>query len=276
MSSDLASKSPVFQLKASLYTLTTLHLLETNLEALNDQLTKLRQQAPKFFNSAPVIVDLQRLKFENPDQAFNFQRLKEISSHHQLVVIGLRHVSEALQASAKEAGFILLPNATQSKAAGGASTELPQAKPLSSKVEKKSEKIEKAEPATPKNSQPASATNQDITSSSAATMVINRSVRSGQQIYARNSDLVITGSVSPGAEVIADGNIHIYGQLQGRAVAGANGNADANIFCQKLAAELISIAGCYWLYEDVMKNAKGAGSNVRVFLEKDQLKLMPL
>ena len=233
----------------------------------------MRQQAPKFFNSAPVIVDLQRLKLESPEQEFNFQQLKEILSHHQLIVIGLRHIPESWQTAAKQVGFILLPNATPGKSSGGASTELPHAKPLSTKTEKKAEKTESA---TPKNNQASSTANHDAVTSSATTMVINRSVRSGQQIYARNSDLVITGSVSPGAEVIADGNIHIYGQLKGRAVAGANGNVDANIFCQKLAAELISIAGCYWLYEDVIKNAQGCGSNIQISLEKDQLKLVQL
>ncbi|MGD8173862.1 septum site-determining protein MinC [Vibrio sp. TRT 21S02] len=79
------------------------------------------------------------------------------------------------------------------------------------------------------------------------TKVVRTPVRSGQQIYAKDGDLVILNHVSEGAEVIADGSIHIYGTLRGKAIAGANGNTDAVIICQKLNAELMSIAGHYWL-----------------------------
>lgn len=80
--------------------------------------------------------------------------------------------------------------------------------------------------------------------------VIKTPVRSGQQIYAKNADLIIVGSVSSGAEVISDGHIHIYGTLRGKAFAGANGNQQAQIFCQHLQAELIAIAGHYRLKDD--------------------------
>jgi septum site-determining protein MinC len=82
-----------------------------------------------------------------------------------------------------------------------------------------------------------------------ATKVIRTPVRSGQQIYAKDSDLVVLNHVSEGAEVIADGSIHIHGTLRGRAIAGASGNTDAVIICNKLHAELMSIAGHYWLTE---------------------------
>jgi septum site-determining protein MinC len=81
--------------------------------------------------------------------------------------------------------------------------------------------------------------------------VINSTVRSGQQVYAKDRDLIILGAVSHGAEVIADGNIHIYGALRGRAIAGAKGNTDAAIFCQRLEAELVSIDGNYWISDSL-------------------------
>lgn len=83
----------------------------------------------------------------------------------------------------------------------------------------------------------------------APTKVIRTPVRSGQQIYAKDSDLVVLNHVSEGAEVIADGSIHIHGTLRGRAIAGASGNQSAVIICNKLNAELMSIAGHYWLTE---------------------------
>jgi septum site-determining protein MinC len=76
-------------------------------------------------------------------------------------------------------------------------------------------------------------------------------IRSGQQIYAKDQNLVIIGSVSAGAEVIADGNIHVYGSLRGRAIAGAKGHHQAQIYCQNLEAELVSINGNYWLSESM-------------------------
>lgn len=83
------------------------------------------------------------------------------------------------------------------------------------------------------------------------TKVITRPIRSGQQVYAKNSDLVILNHVSAGAEIIADGSIHIYGVLRGRAIAGANGQIDARIFCQNLQSELLSISGTYLLSETI-------------------------
>ncbi|MEF1256781.1 MULTISPECIES: septum site-determining protein MinC [unclassified Vibrio] len=82
-----------------------------------------------------------------------------------------------------------------------------------------------------------------------ATKIVRTPVRSGQQIYAKDSDLIVLNHVSEGAEVIADGSIHILGTLRGRAIAGASGNTGAVIICNKLNAELMSIAGHYWLTE---------------------------
>jgi septum site-determining protein MinC len=82
------------------------------------------------------------------------------------------------------------------------------------------------------------------------TMTIDRPIRSGQQVYARDTDLIIIGPVSPGAEVIADGNVHVYGSLQGRAIAGARGRRDAKIFARDLSAELVAVAGVYRTFED--------------------------
>lgn len=78
-------------------------------------------------------------------------------------------------------------------------------------------------------------------------------VRSGQQIYAHNSDLVVVGQVSPGAEVIADGHLHLYGVTRGRIIAGAGGDTSSRIFCSNLQAELIAISGRYWLSDQIPK-----------------------
>ena len=96
-------------------------------------------------------------------------------------------------------------------------------------------------------------------------------VRSGQQVYADNRDLTVLTTVGAGAEVIADGSIHIYGALRGRALAGAQGNTDARIFCREFHAELVAIAGHYKVMEEVPNELRGKA--VQIWLDQDQLKI---
>lgn len=107
------------------------------------------------------------------------------------------------------------------------------------------------------------------TSKHTVTKLINKPVRSGQQIYAPDGDLIITASISPGAELLAAGNIHIYGSLRGRALAGINGNSHARIYCQDLSAELVSIAGIYQLSDHLPKF--NHQHSIQIRLENDQL-----
>lgn len=109
----------------------------------------------------------------------------------------------------------------------------------------------------------------------APTRVIDRSVRSGQQIYARGGDLVVLGMVSHGAEVIADGNIHVYGPLRGRAIAGASGDAEARIFAAAMEPELVAIAGTYRTTDKPLANDV-LGKPAQVRLHDDKLLLEPL
>ena len=104
------------------------------------------------------------------------------------------------------------------------------------------------------------------------TKIVTKPVRAGTQVYAKDCDLIIMAPVNAGAEVIADGNIHIYAPLRGRALAGANGDTSARIFCKQLEAELISIAGHYLLNEKI--NAKNyAGNMVQIFLDENKLNI---
>ena len=105
-------------------------------------------------------------------------------------------------------------------------------------------------------------------------MVVDKPVRSGQQVYARGRDLVVLAPVGQGAEVIADGNIHIYAPLRGRALAGVMGNEGARIFCKELRAELVSVAGLYRVSEDLPENLLGVSAQIR--LTGRQLLIEPL
>lgn len=253
MNQDPSPKQQSFQLKASLYTLTTLMLLDHELNGLDEQLAKLRHQAPKFFNSAPVIIDLQRLPIDV--QHIDFATLKVIVEKHQLVIVGLRHAKEHLQQAARSAGFAILPEAMVNKSSGAQS----------------SERKEKAEVKPAEEVAVAKETVAPEVPNNGTTRLVTQPVRSGQQIYAKNSDLVVLSPVSPGAELLADGNIHAYGALRGRVLAGAQGNSEARIFCHQLDAELVSIAGHYWLNDDLQKyRLEGP---VQIFLKGDQLQI---
>jgi septum site-determining protein MinC len=100
-------------------------------------------------------------------------------------------------------------------------------------------------------------------------MVIDKPVRSGQRIYAQNADLILLEGVGSGAEVMADGNIHAYGALRGRAMAGVSGDVEASIFCRELAAELVSVAGRYRVSENLEPDH--VGRSVRIRLMGDRL-----
>jgi septum site-determining protein MinC len=102
---------------------------------------------------------------------------------------------------------------------------------------------------------------------------VTQPVRSGTQIYARGGDLIVTAPVSAGAEVIADGNVHIYGTLRGRAIAGAAGDENARLFVQRLEAELICVAGRYLVSEAIP--AEHLHQPVQVALVDEQLRIVP-
>lgn len=107
-----------------------------------------------------------------------------------------------------------------------------------------------------------------------STRILTQPVRSGQQVYARGSDLIVINTVSHGAEVLADGCIHVYGPLRGRALAGAQGDETARIFCQELDAELVAVAGRYRVAEDLGENERGR--RVQIELRDESLIISPL
>jgi septum site-determining protein MinC len=238
----------VFQLKGSLFTLTVLHLLKFDLTALQEQLTQAIKQAPKFFQNMPIVIDLQKLAAGAAQ--LDFSSLVNCLRAQGLSPLGVRGGNPAQQQAALEANLAVFPTTK---------TEPLELAPQITKAEKIS--------ATPTPAQ----TKAPVVHT---TKIITQPVRSGQQIYARNTDLVVLASVSAGAELIADGNIHVYGPLRGRALAGVAGNEEAQIFCQSLEAELVAIAGHYWVNEDIQ--SKPVKENVHIYLENDRLQISEL
>jgi septum site-determining protein MinC len=106
-------------------------------------------------------------------------------------------------------------------------------------------------------------------------MIVDTPVRTGQRIYARGTDLIITAVVNSGAEIIADGSIHVYAPLRGRALAGASGDPSARIFTMSMEAELVSIAGIYRTFEDGFRDA-AARRPAQIRLIGDKIEVRPL
>jgi septum site-determining protein MinC len=235
MHSLMGSSQEAFKLKASLFTLTTFHLLNPDPQLVHQQLKPLIDQTPRFFQQLPIILDLFSLPATTG--SIDFPAIISCLRCYGLIPVGIRGGSAEQQTFAMQSGLAILANI-------------------------------KTDETTPKANVPVPAINAKL---------ITQPVRSGQQIYAKNSDLIVIASVSPGAELLADGNNHIYGRLKGRALAGVTGNQNARIFCQNLEAELVAIAGHYWLSEDLhdLQQTLNKGS-VHISLEQERLQIKQL
>lgn len=242
----------VMALKGSMYTLTAIQLLENDLDELSYQLDEKIKQAPNFFQYAPLILDFQNLsKSTDP---VDFVALIELLKNKKLIPIGIRGVSGALKETAIAAGLAVFPEDKTSS--------------------KKSSPVERPTQIELKETVDEPAIVKQLPLQGMGTRVITQPIRSGQQIYVPGGDLIILSSVSHGAEILADGHIHVYGSLRGRALAGVMGNTDAMIFCKSLEAELVSIAGQYRLSED-LKNL-GWKQSVSIQLKEGRLNILPV
>ncbi len=219
-------KQDSFRLRGGFFSLSTMELYSSNIDKINEQLIESIALAPKFFEKAPLVIDLENIKGKTPD----LSALRQLLEQHNLIPVAICSSKKSHQTAAHKAGFgILTANTSPPQA------ELTINQTTETETEEPKEEIETTVHDTPKSSG----------------FMIRQSVRSGQQIYAKGCDLTILASVSPGAEILADGNIHVYGALRGRAFAGASGNTEAMIFCHNLQAELVSIAGHYRLNENI-------------------------
>ena len=203
-------------------------------------------RSPRFFQNAPVVLDLRGADgFLAPAE---FAEVREVLRERTLTLVGVQNADPAQLAAAASAGL---------------ASFAPSATTPSRRAAPPADKPETAAATPPAGSEP------QPQSQRAAARLVTAPVRSGTQVYARGTDLIVIASVSPGAEVVADGNIHVYGPLRGRALAGASGDTSARIFCSRLEAELVSIAGRYLVSEQLP--AEHHGFAVQIVLTDDQL-----
>jgi septum site-determining protein MinC len=247
--------------------LTVLRLRSTDLALIERQLRVKIAQLPHLFLDAPVLVDLGALT--DGAAALSFGELVGALRSCKLVPVAVANVPDELRTAVTAAGLgVWRPPTAPGRTRGdGDPTEAPStdASPLESATSL-------PPPSEPAPASPASSALPR--SPHAGPMVVSQAVRGGQIVYAQNNDLVVLAPVNSGAQVIADGHVHIYAPLRGRAVAGAQGLAGARIFCQKLEAELVAISGAYIMAEEIP--AKMRGKAVQIFLENGECQIAPL
>lgn len=231
---------PIIELKGSLFPLSVLYCQDFSVASLRQELSNKLAQAPGFFTQAPVVISV-----ENCEQIPDFNAIKQLFAELQLVLVGVCGADATLKKAAHAAGLAALQPPKAGKAAEPA----------------------KAAPA-------AAVTPAAPTVITTENKTLEQNIRSGQQIYVKGADLIIRGTVGAGAEVIADGNIHIYGALRGKAIAGASGDASKKIYCYNMQPELISIAGNYWLSDTLQGDYWG--KPVCIGLQDGQLMLAEL
>jgi len=266
-----------FQMRGGSFTLMVLRLVNPDDPGFFPQLAGKVRQAPNFFRNAPVVLDLDDLS-AGERTYFDFASFARRLVELQLIPIGVQGGSPEMQAAALNAGLPLVPTGRAPRSEPAASTGVAPAPANANGDEANAVDEKAAKPAdTAQPTAKAKAPRKEEAKAAIAqrpTLFINEPVRSGQQIYAHQGDLVVTASVSAGAELLADGSIHVYGALRGRALAGIGGDTSARIFCQSLEAELVSIAGLYRVNEDVDEAVYK--KPVQVYLSQGYLHLDPL
>lgn len=220
--SENTTKTQAFKLKGRLYTFTVLQVLDVNKEAFLQQCTETVMQAPKLFEKTPIVFDLSLVLHLE----FDLQDLLQIVRDQGMIPIAIQG-GNALQNTLAQC---------QGLAVFHASTSQDKALLIDQSMESAGSELEKAEL---------------IKTDSIKTKLLTTPVRSGQQVVAKGGDLIVTASVSHGAELLSDGNIHVYGPLRGKALAGLSGDLRARIYCLSLEAELVSIAGFYRLSDAI-------------------------
>lgn len=255
---SLASAAPLshcYDIKSADLPLLALLLKTTDIHALETALQAQLAESPGFFDHDPVVIDLTALELDETCPVMDFQALVHILREQGLVPLAVKG-AEGLQKDAAQACGLV----------DASDLRVRRAMPQQASPEPVQATPEPESRATPSKQ-------------AAPTLVVDKPLRSGQQVYAKGADLIVLAMVNPGAEVIADGNIHVYAPLRGKAIAGARGNTQARIFAQAMEPELVSIAGIYRTTEKELASDV-RGRPAQVFLqtgpEGEKLLIQPL
>ncbi|KAF1069792.1 MAG: Septum site-determining protein MinC [Pseudomonas citronellolis] len=309
---DLLDQDPVFQLKGSMLPVTVLELAHNDLARLDRQLSEKVAQAPNFFRGTPLLLALDKLP--DGEGQLDLQGVLDICRRHGMRTLAVRANREEDLRLATMLDIPVLPvsgatrpstpDTRESAATEQAVRRRARSEKLSEQLVEKAVEGAAAAPAVPATAEAAAMPGADTKPSTEAvaaetadaqattgqaepaavepplpevrpTRMITTPVRSGMQVYAAGGDLIVLAAVSAGAELLADGNIHVYGPMRGRALAGVKGDTSARIFCQQLGAELVSIAGNYKVAEDLRRSPQW-GQAVHISLSGDVLNITRL
>lgn len=238
MTVDNLTSTQVLRLKGRIFTITVVQLLHENVVFFEQNVKAIIQKAPKLLHKIPVVLDCSLLHTELE----SFRPFLMVLKKHHLYPIGVQgQIKWISQLAAKESLPIFQASSSQDKA-------------LETQPKKKAENVAASPAQAP------------------LTKIITQPVRSGQQIIGKGGDLIVVTSVGHGAELLADGNIHVYGPLRGRALAGIKGDKSARIFCTQLDAELVSIAGIYRLRESIPP----MNGPCQIFIQDERLQIVAL
>lgn len=226
---DTALGKPSFDIRAGQFRMPTLVLRDSGIDELDGFLAEQVRRKPGLFDRAPVAIDITAIP---DDERFeDFPLVVGMLRGHGMIPVGVRGASEQQQQQATALELALLPAAPRRGATS-----------LSTKSADRAD---------------------------ARPMIVEKTVRSGQRIFAERGDLILMGGVSSGAEVMAEGHIHAYGPLRGRAMAGVKGFTGASVFCRDFGPDLVAIAGRYRVSEKFERRLIGRA--VRISLSGDAL-----
>ncbi|WP_432728719.1 septum site-determining protein MinC [Variovorax sp. W6] len=245
-----ARTKAVFEFKSATLPLIAVILKTSDLDVLAEALDAQLADSPDFFEQEPVVIDLSLLQETEGDGDIDFAALRGLLARHQTQPIAVRGGNDAQNAAARAAGL----SVAAMPAAPAPRAPAPPAEPPASEAPQ----IVREVPV-PAN----------------GTLLIDKPLRSGQQVYARGGDVVVTAVVSFGAEVIADGNVHVYAPLRGKAIAGARGNTEARIFSTCMEAQLVAIAGTYRTNEVSLPDSV-LGKSAQVRLDGKKIVIDPI
>jgi len=291
MAPHSSARAPAaFELKSAALTLLSVVLKTADLAVLGQELDDQLADAPGLFDQDPVAVDLSPLR--DAAAPIDFPALIELLQARGLRPIAVRAGSTDQMAAALAAGLVEAPDAAPPRARlAEAAARVPAEAAARVPAEAATPVPAEAAPPVPAEAAPPEPASEPALvdapvapepgpapagpAVAVPTMIIDRPLRSGQQVYARGGDLVVLAVVNHGAEVIADGSIHVYAPLRGRAVAGARGDTEARIYSTCMEPQLVSIAGTYRTIETALP-ADVLGKPAQVRLDGDRLVIEPL
>jgi septum site-determining protein MinC len=250
------SKNPVrkpIEIKIATVVAVSAILRELDIDKLKSALQDMTGGAPDYFDNEFTIIDFADADIAN--QAIAWPSLISLFKSHSLNVVAVRNAPSSMESEILAHGLSI--------------DSVPVSRPAPQ------QEVAAPAPAQPSAAEAARTASGNAPASARSAMIVDTPIRAGQRVYAQGCDLVVTAAVNNGAEIIADGSIHVYAPLRGRALAGASGNDGARIFAMSMEAELLSIAGIYRTFEDGLpENVAQRPAQVR--LTGDRLDLLPM